>query len=232
MLETQRRRSTLVIAPHGDDEALGAGALIAKCSSDGVPVHVLVMATDPSRHYGLDRQTTLSERLEEIAASAQLLGFTFDVVLAGQDKLERLDTVGLRDLVDAIERTVDAREPDLVVVPHGDDYDQDHVACFRAAHAALRPMPPQTKKHFVSKVLSYEMPKLAWAVTPFKPNLYVEADAGLIERKCAAIAAYRTQLRADPHVRSLANIRRLAALRGAEIGADFAEAFHVWRWVV
>jgi LmbE family N-acetylglucosaminyl deacetylase len=231
MHETQERKSTLVVAPHGDDEALGAGALIAKCSSDGVPVHVLVMATDPSRHYGLDRETTLAERLEEIEASAQLLGFTFEVVFAGKNKLERLDTVPLRDLVDAIERTLDARQPDLVVVPHGDDYDQDHVACFRAAHAALRPMPPQTGKHLVSKVLSYEMPKLGWAVAPFKPNFYIAADAGLIERKCAAIAAYRTQLRADPHIRSLTNIRRLAALRGAEIGAEFAEAFHVWRWV-
>jgi LmbE family N-acetylglucosaminyl deacetylase len=232
MLETRTITSALIISPHGDDEALGAGALIADCARRPIPVHVLFVATDASRHYGLGRETTLAERLEEITASARVLGFTYDVLFAGQGKLERLDTLPLRALVDAIERTVDERAPDLVVVPHGDDYDQDHVACFRAAHAALRPMPATTGKHFVGKVVSYEMPKLEWAVTPFRPNLYLAADAELIDRKCAAIAAYETQLRPEPHIRSIENIRRLAGLRGAEIGTELAEAYYAWRWVI
>jgi LmbE family N-acetylglucosaminyl deacetylase len=232
MLGTQAIESALVIAPHGDDVALGAGALIAQASKEGIAVHVLFFATDASPHYGLGRETTLDERLEEMSASAKILGFTYDVVYAGEGKLERLDSLPLRDLVDVVERTVDARAPDLVAVPHGDDYDQDHVACFRAAHAALRPMPAATGKRFVGKVVSYEMPKLEWATIPFRPSLYVSADRELIDRKCEAVAAYTTQTRADPHIRSLANLRRLAGLRGAEAGIDFAEAYHVWRWVV
>jgi LmbE family N-acetylglucosaminyl deacetylase len=225
-------RSLLVIAPHGDDEALGAGALIAKCELLKVPAHVVIVATDASNHYGLARPTTLEERLAEIEDSARILGFTFEVLFAGRDKLERLDTLPLRELVDAIERIVDARAPDIVVLPHGDDYDQDHVACFRAGHAALRPMPAGTGKHLVRAVLTYEMPKLAWALQPFRPTIYLAADAGLLERKCAAIEAYRSQVRPEPHIRSVANVRRLAALRGAEIGSEFAEAYHALRWVL
>ena len=89
-------RSLLVIAPHGDDEALGAGALIAKCELLKIPVHVVIVATDASNHYGLARPTTLEERLAEIEDSARILGFTFEVLFAGRDKLERLDTLPLR----------------------------------------------------------------------------------------------------------------------------------------
>ena len=98
-----------------------------------------------------------------------------------------------------------------------------------AAHAAARPIPGQLGKHFPPKVASYEMPKLAWGPEPFQPSLYYDITRE-ITAKLDAIAAYRSQLRDPPHIRSLENIRSLAYLRGSEVGVDYAEAFHVLRW--
>ena len=230
MLETNRIESVMVIAPHGDDEVLGAGGLLAKCQQRGLPVKVLFLAVDASHHFGLDTPTTLEQRIAEIEAASRFLGYEYEIAFAGRQLLERLDTLPLREMVDLIEGRLNAWKPDLLLLPHGDDYDQDHVACFRAAHAATRPIPENCGKHLAKKVLTYEMPKLEWATTPFRPCVYWEIS-DVIAIKKHAIELYGTQLRNPPHIRSLDNIEALARLRGSEVGVSYAEAFHVLRWV-
>ncbi|MGH6636296.1 MAG: PIG-L deacetylase family protein [Gammaproteobacteria bacterium] len=73
----------LVVAPHADDEVLGAGGLLAKLAKHGVAVRVVYLAVDGFRHYGLDRSTTLSERKAEILEVASLLNFDFRIGLRG-----------------------------------------------------------------------------------------------------------------------------------------------------
>ena len=124
MLETSRIKSVMIVSPHGDDEVLGAGGLISKCRADGVPVNVLFLAVDADQHFGLEGATTLDQRMAEIEAAADLLGYRYRVAYAGQQKLERLDTLPLRELVDLMEQTVNEWQPDLLLLPHGDDYDQ------------------------------------------------------------------------------------------------------------
>ena len=229
MLETSGIRSALIIAPHGDDEVLGAGGLIAKLTQAGATVRVLFLAVDASSHYGLSRPTTLEERLQEMRVASHLMGYEYQVAYSGMGMLERLDTLPQRELVDLFERELDSLRPDLLLLPEGRDYDQDHRACFQAGLAATRPIPENTNKHLAKKIITYEMPKLVWAAA-FQPQLYWEITS-TIDLKIDAIGAYRTQLRDSPHVRSLQNIRNLAQLRGSEIGVNYAEAFGVLRWI-
>src|SRR5436309_3449421 len=51
--ESTTHRSTLVIAPHPDDETLGCGATIARKTAAGTSVHVVVVA-DGSRGHATD----------------------------------------------------------------------------------------------------------------------------------------------------------------------------------
>ena len=220
----------MIVSPHGDDEVLGAGGLIAKCQSMKIPVRVLFLAVDASHHFGLQGSTTLEQRLAEIEAAADLLEYRYKVAYAGEQVLERLDTLPLRDLVDLMEQTINDWKPDLLLLPHGDDYDQDHIACFRAGHAAARPIPENCGKHLVKKVATYEMPKLEWATVPFRPSLYWAINDEFALKK-EAISLYGTQLRQAPHIRSLENIEALARLRGSEVGENYAEAFCVLRWL-
>ena len=45
---------------------------------------------------------------------------------------------------------------------------------------------------------------------------------GVMDTKLEAVRRYGTMLRPSPHIRSLESVRALAAIRGAEIGVEFA----------
>ncbi len=223
--------SVVVITPHADDEVIGAGGLIASLSDSRARVFILYVVADTFHHYGFDGPAALDVRRAEIDRVAGILGFEYSIVYEGKDLIERLDTVPQRELVDTFEAIIEARKPGLLLLPHGDDYDQDHRAVFDAAFAAARPIPENCGKFFTRRVATYESPKLAWMESPFKPNLYRDIT-GHLDRKLEALRAYRSQLREPPHVRSPENVAALARLRGSEFGVHHAEAFHVLRWPV
>ena len=228
MIELGRVSSLVVISPHADDEVVGAGGIMAKAAAAGVDVHVVLMAVDALKHWGLDAETTLAGRMTEIEAVASRLGFSYEIVYAGKDLIERLDTVGQRELIDVLESTFNRLRPDLLLIPHGDDFDQDHRACYEAALAAARPIPEAVGKFLVPNVITYEAPKLSWAGATFRPSFFVDISEQ-IDDKLDALRLYATQLREPPHVRSPENLRALAYLRGSDIGVEFAEAFGVLR---
>ena len=132
MFALEPLRSVLVVAPHPDDEVLGAGGLIAKLREADVRVFVIFSVVDGFHHYGLDRATSLAERQTEIEKVASILGFEHETLYAGKRLIEQLDTLPLRDLVNLFEEKYNELRPDLLLLPHGVDYDQDHVACYRA----------------------------------------------------------------------------------------------------
>lgn len=231
MFDLTTIRSALLIAPHADDEALGAGGLLARLSDVRCRSRVLFMAVDGFHHYGRDTETSLQQRLDEIEAVGELLGFESRVVYGGEDLIEKLDTLPQRDLVDCFEREIDEFRPELVLLPHGEDYDQDHRACFQAGLAATRPIPVELGKHLAKLVVTYEFPKLSWTLTQFRPSLYVDI-ASAIDRKLESIRLYRSVLRSPPDVRSPEIARHLATLRGSAIGTGYAEGFQILRCVV
>ena len=53
-----------------------------------------------------------------------------------------------------------------------------------------------------------------------------------IDDKLEALAAYTSQVQPDTYPLSLAGSRRLAALRGSEAGAQYAELFYVVRMML
>jgi LmbE family N-acetylglucosaminyl deacetylase len=227
-----RLRRVLIISPHADDEALACGGIMARLADQGAAVRVLYLAVDGFHHYGLERPTTYQDRVKEIETVADLLRFDWDICYGDQDLIEKLDTVPQRDLVDRFELELNRFQPDLVLVPSGADYDQDHVVAFDTALAALRPIAPAFGKWLVPHVLVYESPKIMWWSTDVpRPQAFVDIS-DVIDRKLEALAAYVTQARPSPHIRSEESVRALACLRGKEIGVDHAEAFRVLRSVL
>lgn len=224
-------RRALVISPHADDEALACGGTMARLGAQGTEVRVLYMTVDGFHHYGLDGATTYQDRVKEIEAVADLLRFEWEILYGDQDLIEKLDTVPKRDLVDRFERELNEFEPELVLIPSGADYDQDHVATFDTALAALRPIAPVFGKWLVPHVLVYESPKIMWWHTDVpRPEAFVDISH-VLDRKLEALALYATQARPSPHIRSEESVTALACLRGKEIGVEHAEAFKVLRTI-
>lgn len=211
---------------------MACGGIMARLADGGVAVRVLFMAVDGFRHYGLDGRTTYEQRVAEIEQVAKLLRFDWSVAYGDMDLIEKLDTVPKRDLVDLFEQQLNDFEPELVLIPSGADYDQDHVATFETAVAALRPIAPVFGKWLVPHVLVYESPKVMWwsGDVP-RPEAFVDIST-VIERKLEALAAYATQARPSPHMRSPEAVTALSCLRGKEIGVEHAEAFKVLRTVL
>ena len=221
----------LVVAPHADDEVLGCGGLLAKLNTKGCRVHVLYMAVDGFHHYGCTEPTTYVQRLEEIESVSKLLGFSYQIAYPNKGLIEKLDTLPMRDLVDLLERTLDDYRPELLLLPYGVDYDQDHVAVFNAGFAAARPIPEAFGKWLTPHVLTYEMTKLNWAAASLpRPVAYCEIT-DFLDKKQEALRRYVSQFRPSPHMRSPESVAALATIRGKEIGVEHAEAFGVLRTV-
>ena len=232
MLALSAIERVLVISPHADDEALACGGIMARLADQGADIQVQFMTVDGFHHYGLEGGTTYQQRLDEIEAVAEILGFEWDIAYGDQDMIEKLDTVPKRDLVDLFEKKINDLEPQLVLVPSGADYDQDHVATFETSIAALRPIAPVFGKWLVPHVLVYESPKIMWWVDDIpRPEAFVDIT-DVVDRKLEALAAYETQARPSPHIRCPEAVTALSCLRGKEIGVEHAEAFKVLRTVL
>ncbi|MGH8611153.1 MAG: PIG-L deacetylase family protein [Gammaproteobacteria bacterium] len=232
MLLSESLERALVVSPHADDEVLGCGGLLAKLSTRRCKAHVLYMAVDGFHHYGLDRRTSYQERVAEIESVTELLGCSYEIAYGDQDLIEKLDTLPKRELVDLFEAKINEHRPDLLILPFGVDYDQDHVATFQTAFAAARPIAQVFGKWLVPHVFMYEMTKIQWAAEQLpRPAAYCDISAHL-GVKLEAVKRYATQFRSSPHIRSLESVTALASIRGKEIGVEYAEAFGVLRTVV
>lgn len=235
--------SRLIISPHVDDDVIGCGGLLGaqEALDNGDMSTVAYLGVDP--FHGIKA----ADRFEEAMNAAKMIGrghwFIWPENLPRDlTEEERLDLRVLRlnpplrhrtvnnygadlpGLIADIEALVDRLKPDEAYLPWP-SYNQDHQAVYRAAMVALR---PHDKNHRVDRVLLYEEPDCFWPGMgeAFVPNFYrplINAN-----RKLDLYQQMPSQVRAH---RSGRAIEALATIRGAAIGVEYAEAYHVLRWV-
>ncbi|MGE0442311.1 MAG: PIG-L deacetylase family protein [Gemmatimonadales bacterium] len=210
----------LVIAPHPDDEVLGAGGLIARTAAAGGSVLVAIVTKGMSPPF--DPELIATGRREAGEAHA-LLGVGETVFL--DFPAAALDTVAHRDLNAALAELSRRFRPDTVLLPFPGDIHADHQLVFQSGLVACRP----SESWWPRRVMAYEtLSETNWNapyLTPgFHPNLYVDIEAQL-DTKLAAMERFASQVRPFPHERSVEALRALAALRGATVGRRAAEAF-------
>src|SRR5680860_673655 len=99
MLDFSRFERILVVAPHADDEVLGAGGVMALAHQAGTKVDVIFMAVDGLKHWGHPVKTTIDERIAEIEKVAARVGFEWEILYRDKDLIEQLDTVSQREMV-------------------------------------------------------------------------------------------------------------------------------------
>jgi LmbE family N-acetylglucosaminyl deacetylase len=213
-LTLQPHSSVAVIVAHPDDEALGCGGTIAKLSSAGHTVKVILSLRRTTNH----RPRTWEEALVDFDGACKSLGAEPVVMspLMDQDNAE----ASVRDLADSLVPLIDAS--DLIFTHWPGDVNQAHRGISRAVEIATRPFRRQ------KPVLLFEVStSTEQAFIPaFTPNLYVSLDKPYASRKCEAMEFY-----ASEHApgRTAETVLAKLATRGAEIGCDYAEAFHIAR---
>jgi LmbE family N-acetylglucosaminyl deacetylase len=223
----------VVIAAHPDDEVLGCGGTVARMANEGCSVHVLLMGDGETSRTDVPKMMN-EKRLDMRNASAlragEILGFASVAQLALPDN--RMDSMTLLDVVKPVEAFINKYRPEVVFTHHSGDVNIDHRIVHDAVIAACRPQP----KFFVRELFFFEIPSSTEWRPPsssesFCPNCFVDISQTL-GIKLQALGAYKDELRAFPHPRSLKAVEALATWRGATVGVNAAEAFVLGRKLI
>lgn len=218
---------TLVIAPHPDDEVLGAGGTIARLSDSGCQVTIAVVTTGKPPAYSAE--SIAAVRAEAARAHAHL---GVHQTLWLDQPAAQLSEVPHSTLNAAIRQLVVDVEPDTLILPFVGDIHRDHQLSFLSGLVAARPH----QARYPTTILAYEtMSETNWNAPylspPFVPTMFMNITTTL-DRKLEAMRMFGSQLRDFPHERSLAALNALAMLRGATVHLPAAEGFVVVRQVV
>jgi N-acetylglucosamine malate deacetylase 1 len=216
----------LIIAAHPDDEVLGCGGVIARESARGVPCHVLILTDGSGGRYDDDMVGVL--KANALAAN-RILGSAGVI----QEDLpnQALDTLPITRIAQCIEGHLETLKPEKVYTHHAGDLNRDHRLVHEASMVACRPYPGQG----VRGIYSYCTPSsteynFIEGEHVFIPNLFVDIR-GTIDKKIAALQAYKTECRDYPHPRSPDALRTCAVYWGLTVGLEYAEPFKLIRGV-
>ena len=222
-------KNILVIAAHPDDELLGEGATIRKLVNGGADARAVILAEGLTSRATSREESDLSElsELQRDAKAASLdIGYSSIDFCGLPDN--RMDGVDLLDIVKTVSRYIDEYEPDTIFTHHHGDLNIDHRRACEAVLTACRPV----GKIGVERIYSFETPSstewnYAYAES-FCPNVYFDVSDTL-EAKIRGMGRYRSEGAPAPHPRSGESLRALAAYRGSNVGAKYAEAFRLLR---
>jgi LmbE family N-acetylglucosaminyl deacetylase len=216
--------NVLVIAPHPDDEILGAGGTIAKRALNGDEVYVCVVTKGCEPLFS---EESVRQVRSECKNADEFLGVKETIFMDFPAAM--LETVPRYKLNDEIVKVVQKVKPDEVYIPHRGDMQLDHKMIVDAAMVALRPK----YDHVVKRIYAYEtLSETGWdipnTVNDFIPTVY-EDISDTLKQKLAAMNIFQSQLAEFPAARSLGAIDALAKFRGATVNVIAAEAFTLIR---
>lgn len=209
-LELPDSGAVLVVAPHPDDETLGAGGTLALLAARGCDVHVVVVTDGRTEDpLGVAGGDVVEARREETRRALAVLGVDAVRFWDEPDGRFRNSTAFTQRFAALLEET----SPRLVFLPSPLDYHRDHVAI------ALACLGPCRREAAGALVLLYEI----WCPLPATRIVDITPVA---EQKREAIRCYGMPL---AYRNYLDGSMGLAAYRGTHIGgADeqrYAEAF-------
>lgn len=215
----------LFVVAHPDDEVLGAGGFIYEAAQRGDAVGVAVLNTCDTTRY----QDDLAGIKDDLDESHRLIGVTkcykFDYLDSNFHNADH------RKMVQDIEGCIRDFEPDVIFTQHPGDVNTDHywtaASCMEAFHLFQRGR--ESIKPIRALYLMEVQSSTDWALNPsesrFEPDTYVPISEDAVQAKTMALNVYENVIRPRPHPRSIAALRALPILRGAQAGFLNAEAF-------
>ena len=218
--------NVLGVAAHPDDEVLGCGGTIARLSSEGHNVHILILGEGVTSRFA-DPGDADQNDLDTLHAQAKEVGAMLGAKEVSLAKLpdNRFDTVPLLDIIKVVEEHINRIQPEVVYTQHGGDLNIDHQCTFRAVMTAARPMEGSS----VHTLLAYRVASSTeWAFEQFepvfRPTVFSDISTTL-EKKIAAMQMYEGEARSFPHPRSPEALKAEAEYLGSIAGIKAAEAF-------
>jgi LmbE family N-acetylglucosaminyl deacetylase len=217
-------RRMLVVAPHPDDEILGAGGTMARFARAGGHVTVLTVAAHMPPLYPPDvHERTVAEarRAHAIVGAKESIFLDYPAVCLAETPTHEFNR--------SIQEVVNRLEPHVVLLPYPDRH-VDHRLVFEGAMVAVRPV---GRGRSAKMVAAYEtLSETHWNAPHLEPNFtpnWCVDITGVIDTKVEAMACYASQIQPYPGPRSLEAVKALALFRGSQAGFGYGEGFHVLR---
>ena len=203
----------LVLAPHTDDGEFGCGGTIVKLIEQGADVcYVAFSAAEKS----VPKEFPNDILRKEVKEATQVMGIPPQNLIILNYEVRDFPLYRQEILEDLVKFQREIK-PDLVLLPSLHDIHQDHMTI---AQEGLRAFKTTT-------MLGYELP---WNNLTFNTTSFVFLQDVHIRGKVEALHCYESQR--SRRYASEDFIYSLARTRGTQIGAEFAEAFEVIRWVL
>jgi LmbE family N-acetylglucosaminyl deacetylase len=129
--QPERGQRVLVLAPHPDDETIGAGGYIAKASRMGSEIWV-VLVTDGNKR-GISKR-----RFREFRQACSVLGIPSHRRFYWHYSDGSLRTGRLEELQHNLDKLIRKINPHLIIAPHIQDTHRDHAAIGQVADISAR----------------------------------------------------------------------------------------------
>lgn len=215
-------KKIVVVAPHPDDELLGAGGTISKFINQGTEVHILLVGGHLPPVYKPDQYKKTKQEAIKAFKFLKITSYQFLDIPATTFNL-----VPKHKFNGNITSFIDKINPDMVLLPFPDRH-VDHRIVFDSTVVACRPLTNFSPKF----VLCYEtLSETHWNVSgiepSFNPDFFIDISS-FIESKILALRYYKSQI--DNYgPRGLEANKALARFRGSQNNCSYAEAFKVVR---
>ncbi len=202
----------LVLAPHPDDEAIGCGGTMLRHAKAGDAVRVVFLTSGEKGGHGRTEPETIRLREAEARKAARLLRVKSVEFWREPDGALTATAGVVKRLCNALV----SWKPDTLYVTHDREMHPDHQAAVRIVQRAVKSLPA---KHQRPDVLMYEI----W--TPLQQMDEIVDISAFLQRKLAAVRAYRSQCAVVGFVEAVRGLNRYRGEMHSWPGGDYAEVF-------
>ncbi len=215
---------TLIVAPHPDDEGLGAGGTLLRYRSENRSVAWLIVTTVTNE---LGWSTSQVSRREKEILDVKTF-FNFEEVFNLGFPTTKLDELPIAVIVQNISAIIESYQPNEILIPHSTDVHTDH----QIVHKAIVSCAKWFRHPSITRILSYETLSETNFSTEYNnqffPNVFVDIS-NFLDMKLQAMEIYSSEIGDFPFPRSRTAIESLARYRGSSSGFHAAEAFQLLR---
>lgn len=210
MVNFEKIKNVLVLAPHTDDGELGAGGFINKLCNSGKNVHYLAFSTaEESVPKGYPKDILK----EELYRATKILGIPQKNLIIKNYNVRKLNFHRQEILEDLI-KIRNSMSFDLILIPSINDIHQDHMTIANEGIRAFKN----------TNILSYE---LIWNNFSFDCQCFIELSPENLSKKIESLESYKSQ--GFRTYLSPEFIKSLAITRGVQCGYKYAEVFEIVR---
>lgn len=197
--------TTLIVAPHADDESLGCGGVISLLKKYGQNVYILLLSDGTlshpnSKEFPAEKLRDLREN--ELLNAAEILGLAPENIIFCRFKdrsVPDLESDNFEDALSKISKVLEMLKPESIFVPWRRDPHPDH----RAAYQLIKGANTNSAKLYEYPIWLNELGNNDDAPTldeiiPFRLDI-----SSVLDKKMAAISAHVSQttdfIKDDPH---------------------------------